>query len=128
MLLMIMHHAIPQLFLLDVDNMSYDIGLSENAKARMEEVGRVALSTQDTSYLRTLKATHLPIVTVALLAGPYGKTVFSPMAAAILTFWIGGIASILMAPVPDKPKALMWTVVQAGIGTILFPIFMFSGR
>ena len=27
-----------------------------------------------------------------------------------------------------KPKALLWTVVQAAIGTILFPIFMFSGR
>jgi hypothetical protein len=121
-------HDVPQLFLLDVDNMSYDIGLSENAKARMEEAGRVALSAEDTSFLATMKATHLPIVVIALLAGPYGKTVFSPMAAAILTFWIGGIGSILMAPVPDKPKALLWTVVQAAIGTILFPIFMFSGR
>eukprot|EP01052_Picozoa_sp_SAG31_P033839 SAG31_NODE_3877_length_3791_cov_45.339382_2_plen_168_part_00 len=97
--LQVCFNTIALLFLTELDNLAYAIGLSERSKRRIEasEMGRVDLSDTEAADLARTKIVHVLIVMINNLwavwmigttkGKPIGIMVFSPAVA----FWIGGM-------------------------------------
>ena len=89
------------LFLCEVDNLSFSIGLSEQTRARVEDAGCIELTSFEASALTRLKALHVPLIalgmvaTLALFAREEHPGAFS-MAPSFLAFLAGGIIEELL--------------------------------
>ena len=83
--LSICFNTVAILFLVEIDNMSYHVGLGELQKARMESVGRVVLSDAEATNLAWLKLMYLPIVLSCVLCS-----------VATMDAFVGSIVALLM--------------------------------
>ena len=66
------------LFMCEIDNFCYAVGLSERVRSRVESVGHIELSSEDAAALVRMKTTHVSVLTCSvvggvMLAGANGK-------------------------------------------------------
>jgi hypothetical protein len=54
-------------FMTDVDNMAYAVGLSEAVRCRVEEAGRVELSNAEWMVIKRTKAVHMLLIVTFIL-------------------------------------------------------------
>eukprot|EP01043_Picozoa_sp_COSAG02_P062357 COSAG02_NODE_8583_length_2514_cov_1.493996_2_plen_105_part_00 len=57
------------LFILDVDNLAYTVGLPEPVQARVEEAGRVELTQIELRSLKISKLMHICLVPLSIISG-----------------------------------------------------------
>ena len=60
-------NAIALLFLCDIDNIAFVLGLSERVRARVEDAGRVELSEVEAAALVRTKSVHVGLIVCCLL-------------------------------------------------------------
>jgi hypothetical protein len=73
------------IFLVEIDNISYHVGLGELQKARVESVGRVVLSDTEAKNLAWLKVMYVPITLVCVISS-----------VATMDAFLGGGFTLLM--------------------------------
>lgn len=66
-MMVIMNVAI--LFMCEIDNFCYAVGLSERVRSRVESLGHIELSTKDAATLVRMKTTHLVVLTCSVVGG-----------------------------------------------------------
>ena len=88
------------LFMVEIDNIAYSIGLSERARSNFELLGRIKLEDAEAAALVKSKATHVSlIVATVLLAVWAARTSYSndmPLSvglivAPVVAFWLAGV-------------------------------------
>eukprot|EP01043_Picozoa_sp_COSAG02_P050279 COSAG02_NODE_5151_length_4588_cov_2.905324_3_plen_106_part_00 len=67
MMMIIVSSAI--LFMCEIDNFCYAVGLSERVRSRVESLGHIELSTEDAATLVRMKATHLTVLPCSVVGG-----------------------------------------------------------
>ena len=87
------------LFLCEIDNITYSVGLSERARSQVEELGRVELGDGEASALVRSKLVHAALVVAAVLTAvgfehePDGRFTCVNAFPFFLAFWAGGVAA-----------------------------------
>ena len=61
-------NTVAALFLLDIDNLSYEHGLSQRTKNWMGDLGKIRLSKADETVLHRSKVIHVVLITLTLVA------------------------------------------------------------
>ena len=86
-------NAVPMLFMCEIDNIAYAVGLSESARARVEAVGRVELGEKERGALARLKSSHTVLVVAAVMAGVLTRTAMgaAQIPITVLSFLVGGV-------------------------------------
>ena len=85
------------LFLLDVDNMTFDYALPEKLRAVVEEFGHVELNQVQADALARTKQVHIVLVVVAVcgvvaLGGFHGRAAQTGnLAVAVIAFFVGKV-------------------------------------
>ena len=112
------------LFLCEVDNIAYSVGLSENVRARVENAGRVELDDVQTAALSKTKALHIGLLVVCVPASvwlAHATATFGACALAALPLWVGGLAEAVV-PGADPAatcKRLAQTMATCALGIAL---------
>ena len=92
------------LFMVEIDNVAYSIGLSERIRSNFEQHGRIKLEDADAVALVKSKATHVSLIVISVLvAVRAAKTSYSndlpPSVALIvspvLAFWLAVVIVVL---------------------------------
>jgi hypothetical protein len=78
------------IFLVEIDNISYHVGLGELQKARVESVGRVVLSDAEAKNLAWLKVMYVPITLVSVLTSVAMMDAFLGL---FITLFMGGLVA-----------------------------------
>ena len=78
---------------IQVDNLTYELALSEAVRARMEEAGHVELSEAEWAAMKRTKYRHMYLIVgfvlcSTILAGQVGQM---GAALTLLTFAVGGV-------------------------------------
>ena len=86
-------NAVAMLFMCEIDNIAYAVGLSESARARVEAVGRVELGEKERGALARLKSSHTVLVVAAVMAGVLTRTAMgaAQIPITVLSFLVGGV-------------------------------------
>lgn len=118
------------LFVCEVDNLSYSIGLKENLRNRIEGAGRIELASTEQDALMRLKLVHIPtimggmIATLVLFAEEkhYGSGVMLPSFLASLA---GGLAEAILEWIytPDVTITQFIVKISKVFGSWVFAIF-----
>jgi hypothetical protein len=98
------------IFLVEIDNISYHVGLGELQKARVESVGRVMLSDAEAKNLAWLKVMYVPITFVCVLTSVAMMDAFQGF--AFILFMGGLVAPVVTAIVRHQQREDQPTVVQ----------------
>lgn len=95
------------LFLTEVDNLAYSLGLPEAWKARVEEAAREELAPEEESAIARTKAVHMVVVTVTLISGVAIATTGNPAGFMLpfAGFLLGGIIDVCLSGKPPKDMA-----------------------
>lgn len=118
-------NTIAVLFLCEVDNVAYAVGLSEKVRARVEFAGRVHLDADDVTALSITKAVHVFFLVICVPLGVATQISGSPIAAFILA----GLAEVVATPgvsTSAKLKRVGVTVAAFLLGQISFVILVLS--
>ena len=103
-------NTVALLFLTEIDNLAYALGLSEQARKRMEVKGRVELGEEATALLLRSKIAHM----VAIVAG-IGWLVVSRNIDDIVWYvfsWLAGLVASIR-PSPRETAKRMTTATVA---------------
>ena len=86
--LSICFNTVAIIFLMEIDNITYHVGLGELQKARVESVGRVVLSDAEAKNLAWLKVMYVPVTVVSVLSSVATMDAFLGFAVTSL---LGGL-------------------------------------
>ena len=104
-------NTVALLFMTDVDNIAYELGMPERWRAMVEARGRVALTDEAANALATTKVVHVAIVmlcilgTVWVLGTPGWQDSFATLFFNVVAFWIGGMIEECVAKATPREKA-----------------------
>jgi hypothetical protein len=109
------------LFLCEVDNIAFALGLSERVRRRVETAGRVDLSDDEADSLAHTKAVHIGLIMIFVPASLFAAHVTASFAGcfvAMAPVWLGGIAEAFIpgATVGETARRVVETVLQALMG------------
>jgi hypothetical protein len=79
------------LFLCEVDNIVFTVGLSERVRARVEGAGRVELGHVAVEALVRTKIAHTIGIMLSIGALPFSRHVGWSLVMAPAVFWVGGV-------------------------------------
>jgi hypothetical protein len=83
----------------------YHLGLVEPQKARMETVGRVALTTEDSQRLQQTKMVYIPMIIGGILISTIRRTLYFQFFSGFLVLAIAEVVrALLFDEVKQKPK------------------------
>ena len=119
-------NTVGTLFLCDIDNIVYSVGLSERARTCVEEFGRVELGDVEAAHLVRSKGVHMVLIVVILFVATVqgdflDEDVF--LACAFIAFWLSGV--IVAATAPGTGVAEKFTGVVKATGSALLGYAMF---
>ena len=80
------------LFLCDIDNIAFNVGLGERVRARVEAVGRVELQDVEATALTRTKVVHVILVVLVVSCSVWTKVFILAFYTSFLAFVIGGVA------------------------------------
>lgn len=92
------------LFLCNIDNVAYAVGLSERLRTRVEQFGHVELEDAEADALVRAKAVHVVLIVATLLwsvswgasGGDYAREIAELI--PIFAFWAGGVDESVTMP------------------------------
>ena len=85
------------LFLYGIDNIADDHGLSEEARMRVEERGRVDLGAAEAAALVRTKAVHVGLIVLLVTCLVWSENIFVAVYLPLPAFWLGGVAEAVGA-------------------------------
>ena len=117
------------MFLCEVDNIAFTLGLSERVRRRVETAGRVDLSDDEAESLAHMKVVHISLIMVFVPAGLLVAHVTASFAGcwvAMGPIWLGGVVEAFMpeATVGETAQRVGETVLQAVTG-VIFSLMLF---
>jgi hypothetical protein len=121
-------NTIAILFLCDIDNIAFTVGLGERARARVEDVGRVELGDQELQLLARTKKAHVTLLVAVLLT-----TVWSEVSGWLLTLfllyfslWLGGVVGSIVpgAAASENWKRVAKVTRECALGMVGFTTLM----
>ena len=83
-------NTIALLFLCEIDNVAFALGLSSRVRTRLQEVGRIELSAREEARLERSKAAHGCVLVSVMLAGVWLKW-SKGFPVIFAAFWLGGV-------------------------------------
>ena len=109
------------LFLAELDNMAYTLGLSERVRARVEKAGRVELDDSAAKALAFTKSVHLGLIVVFILVA-IALTMFEAAPIPGTAFLVGGLIEAGTMPTGERCKQAAKTLgaAVAGAGAVGF--------
>jgi hypothetical protein len=119
------------LFLCEVDNIAFSLGLGEQVRRRMEAAGRVELVGDEAAILARTKAVHIGLIMVFLPASLFVAHItasFGGCIVAMAPVWLGAIAEAFAhtAPGGETARRVGETMLQAAMGVFFgFAILAF---
>ena len=118
-------NTVALLFLTEIDNLAYALGLSEQARKRVEVDGRVELGEEATALLLRSKIAHM----VAIVAG-IGWFVVSRNAETIPWYvfsWLAGLVASIRPSPRETAKRMTTATVACVAGYALNAVlFLYS--
>ena len=112
------------LFLLEIDNIAFAMGMSERMRRKVEDVGRVTLTDDDAVALVQTKTLYIILVVIIVLAGVSARwrSGSAHLVYSFLLFWIGGVVEAFLSgtTVADKAKGAGLATGAAILGLISF--------
>eukprot|EP01046_Picozoa_sp_COSAG06_P053457 COSAG06_NODE_9251_length_1946_cov_679.917848_2_plen_152_part_00 len=123
--LSICFNTVAVLFLCEIDNMMFSIGLPERIRERLEVVARVELNEDETAVLAFSKPVHVIIIVISTATSVWGVGnfshdlgMFSLLQNQILPILLGQLAEALFVGKSsfDKAKRMGGVVVHWAIG------------
>ena len=93
-----------------IDNVAFQMGLSEQIRAKVEYAGRVVLSDAEMTALVRTKTIHEVLITLAVLAGVTSAQVDVAILIVFGSFWIAGLIEAFGNP--DRSKIVRAAVTQ----------------
>lgn len=135
---MICFNAIAVLFMCEVDNICYNVGLGERVRARVEEAGRVELTDKEATSLMRSKVFHASVIMLMIVfqvwvagnALTYTKAASQASALLLprLVFWIGAVfeAAELKQGAPQTLRRVGEATGAMILGFIAFLILFIS--
>ena len=91
-------NTVAMLFLCEIDNMIYKVGMAERTRTRVEEYARVELGDEEAAALVRSKQIHVGAVVVAVLAAVQVARPVSLIFFVFPAFWLGSVAEALVVP------------------------------
>ena len=116
-------NTVAVLFMCEIDNVAYSVGLSERVKTRIEQFGRVELGADEVARLVWSKATHVGLIVLAVLASVSSRSYGLTFAFSYFAFWIGAVVE---AVGPGCLKEGTAATVAQTTGSCLLGIVMFA--
>ena len=111
------------MFLTEVDNVAYALGLGEQARARVEAVGRVELSESDAAFLSRTKIVHI-VVIVAGIGGMVASCDIETVIYFTVAWWLAGLAESIRPSPAETAKRMAMVTISAiagwAVGTLAF--------
>ena len=100
-------NTVAMLFLCDIDNVAFQLGLSEKLRSRVESAGRITLTEDNITAIARSKAVHAALIVICVLGwvllcgematnGGFGLHLITGI--PFLPFAIGGIVDATMLP------------------------------
>lgn len=83
-------NTIALLFLCEIDNVAFALGLSSRVRTRLHEVGRIELSAHEEARLERSKAAHGCVLVSVMLAAVWFKW-SKGFPVIFAAFWLGGV-------------------------------------
>ena len=83
-------NTIALLFLCEIDDVAFALGLSSRVRARLQEVGRIELSAHEEARLERSKAVHGCVLVSVMLAAVWLKW-SKGFPVIFAAFWLGGV-------------------------------------
>lgn len=111
------------LFLADVDNAAFAIGLSERIRTRVEEFGRVDLSSTQAKALVQSKAAHVCLISSAIVLAVVSQHDDTILLLSYLAFWLGGVVEAFA--LSDKPVEIFRRTAELTGALCLGVVFLF---
>jgi hypothetical protein len=90
------------LFICEIDNLSFHLGLSETAKARVEETGRITLTPLEARTLAMTKPLQVTFIMVHVMRCVHGREIPASILSSSFTILAGKLVEVLV--LFDQPK------------------------
>ena len=122
------------LFLCEVDNIAFALGVSERLRARVETEGRVTLSDDELNALARTKAVHIGLFIIFIPGSiwiAHDTKVFAACVVAAMPMWLGGLVECVWPPgSPSEACKRIATRVAEMFFTVsllftVMPLFLF---
>ena len=97
-------NTVAMLFLCEIDNICFRVGLSERVRSRVESVGKVELGDAEAAALARSKLVHVSVIvfctlaTVGSVALLFGEAASPFTTATVWSFWIAAVLEEAIAP------------------------------
>eukprot|EP01044_Picomonas_judraskeda_P009002 COSAG03_NODE_1067_length_4919_cov_1.767842_2_plen_132_part_00 len=120
-------NTVAVLFLAELDNISYAIGLNEQLKRRVDEVGRVSLSAPEMDELGRLKLVHTALAMLCIVGTCASVRLLGRLNFGFFflwpffTIWFGAIIEAATSPT-RKAKVVCVVVSKCFLGAIGFAL------
>jgi hypothetical protein len=114
-------NTVAVLFLTEIDNMAYALGLSEQARKQVEVKGRVELGEEATALLLRSKIAHM----VAIVVGIGWVVVSRHTRGAIIFhifFWLAGLVASIRPSPRETAKRMTTATVACVVGFLLLAV------
>ena len=82
-------------FVTEIDNIAYEVGLGERVRTRMEIAGHMSLSEQELTALTRTKAVHIVLIILSIFATVVSKDFNARFVIVPLGYLLGGVAESL---------------------------------
>ena len=107
------------LFLCEIDDITFALGLSERVRARVEDAGRVELADVEAGALARTKATHVLLIVLFVLFAVWARDAQMAM-LSFPAFFLGGVAESFVpgATAAETGKRLCKVLLAAVSGFI----------
>ena len=104
-------NTVALLFLCEIDNICFHVGLSERVRSRVEAVGKVELGDVEAAALASSKIVHIgaivtcTLTTVGSISLMFGEAASPTTTATVWAFWVAGMLEQAVADLPLTEKA-----------------------
>jgi hypothetical protein len=116
------------LFLTEIDNAAYSVGMSERVHTRIEQFGRVKMTDSEAVALALSKEVHVVSVVAGVLVAVWVADLGMSMFCAFIVFWLGGVAEALTLPGGGGAEMAMGAAKTTGASVLGFAGFFVLNR
>ena len=149
-------NTIAVVFMCEIDNVAFEVGLAERIRARVEDAARVELSESELKALARSKVVHVIVIVFSCVMCVYlcgqsleafrnsdwdntkeepkpGALMSIGLASIIVAYWVAGVADAIMGELSgvDLAKQIAWVTAMRFASLICggpFVMYSFFGR
>ena len=111
------------IFVTEIDNVAYEVGLAERLRTRVEVAGRVVLDEAELSALSRTKTIHIVLIVIAIITTVAQRSFNALWWTVHLAYLIGGVAECFSPDAATKTYCeVTRTVAKWAFGYIIYQI------